>query len=183
MVALLKLGHDLFGKQLQGLHNVLVLAVTALREEVQDVEVGGFVLAEILTDKFRRSDEHAAPAHAVQHARALVLRLQVRSGLTRLGGVFRIGALSELTVDVVPTVGIMTVHPPEHEAKKLRAGEALLDGFLIGPGAEHVATSNEARVDGSAERAATGTNEFPVARHPLLGILWRLEADTQGTDP
>src|SRR5215831_11504825 len=70
MVALLKLGHDLFGKQLQGLHNVLVLAVTALREEVQDVEVGGFVLADILTDKFRRADEHAAPAHAVQYARA-----------------------------------------------------------------------------------------------------------------
>ena len=51
------------------------------------------------------------------------------------------------------------MHPPEHEAKELRAGETLLDGFLIGLGAEHVAASDEARVDRGTDRSATGAYE------------------------
>src|SRR5437016_1801227 len=144
--------------------------------------MGRFVLANILADKCGRADEQAAPAHAVQYARALVLRLEVRGRLTRLGGVLRIGAFSELAIDVVPAVGVMAVHPPEHETKKLRAGEALLDGFLIGPGAEHVAAGDESWVHGGADRTATGANKFPVARHPLGGVLWRLKTDAQCSD-
>src|SRR5262245_36513696 len=76
----------------------------------------------------------------------------------------------------------MAVHPAEYETKELSAGEALLDGFLIGPGAEHVAAGDETRVDGGADRLAAGTQKLPVAGHPLLGVLWRLEADAHGPD-
>src|SRR2546428_6531124 len=74
------------------------------------------------------------------------------------------------------------MHPPEHEAKELRAGEALFDGFFISLGAEHVAASDEARVDRGPDRLATGTKELPVAGHPLLRVLWRLKADAQRPD-
>src|SRR5262245_49400848 len=74
------------------------------------------------------------------------------------------------------------MHPPKYEAKELRAGEALLHGFLIGLGAEHVATSDETRVDRSPDRLATGADELPVAGHPFLRVLWRLKADTQCPD-
>src|SRR5437867_3357623 len=74
------------------------------------------------------------------------------------------------------------MHPSEHEAKELRAGEALLDGFLIGLGTEHVTAGDEARVDRGTYRSATGAQEFPVARHPLHGVLWRLKADAQRPD-
>src|SRR5882724_618667 len=136
-----------------------------------------FVLADILADEGGRAYEHAAPTHAVQHARALVLRLQVRGCLTRFGRVLRIGAFSELPVDVIPAVRVMAVHPPEHKAKELRPGEALVDGFLIGLGAEHVTASDESWVDRGPDRLATGANELPVACHPLRGVLWCLEAD------
>ena len=42
-------------------------------------------VADILADECGRAYEHAAPTHAVQHARALVLGLQVRGRFTRLG--------------------------------------------------------------------------------------------------
>src|SRR5919197_1710187 len=138
-----------------------------------------FVLADIVAGELRRTDEQAAPAHTVQHPRALVFRLQLRGCLTRLGGVLGIGAFSELPIDVVAAVGIVAMHPPKHEAKELRAGEALLDGFLIGFGAEHVAASDEAWVDRGTDRLATGAHELPVACHPLHGVLWRLKADAQ----
>src|SRR5882724_1665183 len=76
----------------------------------------------------------------------------------------------------------MAVHPAEYETKELSAGEALLDGFLIGPSTEHVPASDETRVDGGADRLAAGAQELPVAGHPLLGVLWRLEADAHGPD-
>src|SRR5262245_49240563 len=76
----------------------------------------------------------------------------------------------------------MAVHPPEHEAEKLRPRKTLLDGFLIGPGTEHVAPGNESGIDRSADRSATGANEVPVAGHSLLSVLGRFKADAQRPD-
>ncbi len=74
------------------------------------------------------------------------------------------------------------MHPPEHKAEELCAGEALVDGFLIGLGAEHVAAGDEARVNRGTDWLATGAHEIPVAGHPLLRVLWCLKADTQRPD-
>src|SRR5262245_60935981 len=74
------------------------------------------------------------------------------------------------------------MHPPKHEAKELRTGEAFFHGFFIRLGPDAVATRCETRIGCGADRLATGAHEFPVACHPLLRVLWRLKADAQRPD-
>ena len=85
-----------------------------------------FVLADIVADELRRTDEQAAPAHAVQHPGALVLGLQLGGRLTCLGRIFCIGAFLKLPVDIVAAEGGMAVHPAEHKAKELRPDRPLV---------------------------------------------------------
>ena len=84
LVALLELGHDLFANSSSDSMMCSCLRSPHCGKKFKMSRCASSYWRRFSRTYVRRADEQAAPAHAVQRPRALVLRLQVRGCLTRL---------------------------------------------------------------------------------------------------